>query len=97
MQDSWITTSEFTKSMEEILDLITESKATYLDFIKPLHARMHHVVPQKRKIAKPTEKQLDFAKKIAEAKGIKISKEVEKSLSPCSDFIEKHKNKGGKA
>lgn len=91
MQDSWITTSEFTKSMEEILDLITESKATYLDFIKPLHARMHHAVPQKRQVAKPTEKQIELAKKIAKENNIPLPSEVLESMKACSDFIDKNK------
>lgn len=71
--------------------LITESKATYLDFIKPLHARMHHAIPQKREIAKPTEKQIELAKKIAKENNILLPSEVLESMKACSDFIDKNK------
>ncbi|GAB0173901.1 DNA topoisomerase I TopA [Helicobacter trogontum] len=91
MQDNWITTSEFTKSMEEILDLITESKATYLDFIKPLHARMGYAIPQKRETKKPTPKQIELATKIAKENNIELPSEVLESMKICSDFIDKHK------
>lgn len=91
MQDNWITTSEFTKSMEEILDLITESKATYLDFIKPLHARMGYAIPQKRETKKPTPKQIELATKIAKENNIELPSEVLESMKICSDFIDQHK------
>ena len=58
---------------------------------------MHYAIPQKRQVAKPTEKQLEFAKKIAEAKGISLPKEAETSFKVCSDFINKHKSNTNKS
>ena len=41
--DEWITKSEFTAHMEEILDKISNGECAYLDFIKPLHEKMGFV------------------------------------------------------
>ena len=48
-------------------------------------------IDKNKKENPPTEKQLEFAKKIAEAKGITLPKEAETSFKVCSDFINKHK------
>lgn len=88
--DTWIITSEFTKQMENTLDKITESKATYLDFIKPLHAKMNNFIPNKTEKKPPTQAQIDFAKKLASANNIELPKNALDSMKECCDFIEKH-------
>lgn len=88
--DTWIITSEFTKQMENTLDKITESKATYLDFIKPLHAKMNNFIPNKIEKKPPTQAQIDFAKKLASANNIELPKSALDSMKECCDFIEKH-------
>lgn len=88
--DTWIITSEFTKQMENTLDKITESKATYLDFIKPLHAKMNNFIPNKIEKKPPTQAQIDFAKKLASANNIELPKNALDSMKECCDFIEKH-------
>lgn len=53
-------------------------------------------IDKNKKENPPTQKQLDFAKKIAEAKGITLSKEVENSFKACSYFINKFKDSKSK-
>lgn len=94
--DTWIITSEFTKQMENTLDKITESKATYLDFIKPLHAKMNNFIPNKIEKKPPTQAQIDFAKKLASANNIELPKSALDSMKECCDFIEKHNRPSAK-
>lgn len=94
--DTWIITSEFTKQMENTLDKITESKATYLDFIKPLHAKMNNFIPNKIEKKPPTQAQIDFAKKLASANNIELPKNALDSMKECCDFIEKHNRPSAK-
>ena len=90
MQDTWITTHEFTKAMEEILDLIAESKATYLDFIKPLHEKMGSVIPTQLEKKLPSQAQINFAMKLAKQHNIELPQEIQESMKACCDFIEKY-------
>lgn len=88
--DTWIITSEFTKQMENTLDKITESKATYLDFIKQLHSKMNNFIPNKIEKKPPTQPQIEFAKKLATANNIELPKGALDSMKECCDFIEKY-------
>ncbi|RDU65771.1 type IA DNA topoisomerase [Helicobacter didelphidarum] len=88
--DTWITTSEFTKCMEQVLDKITECKATYLDFIKPLHAKMNNSVPQKLEKKPPTQAQIAFAQNLAKANHIELPQNIKESMKECCNFIEKY-------
>ena len=90
MQDTWITTHEFTKAMEEILDLIAESKATYLDFIKPLHEKMGNAIPTQLEKKPPSQAQIDFATKLANQHNIELPQEIQTNMKACCDFIEKY-------
>lgn len=90
--DEWITKSEFTKIMEEVLDKISKNEATYLDFIKPLHEKMDFVkISTDAEIKPPSEKQLEFAKKLAKDQNLELPKDIENNWKICNEFIEKAK------
>lgn len=92
-EDIWITKSEFTKKMEEVLDKISKNEASYLDFIKPLHEQMNFFELSPKKITPPSEKQLEFARKIASQNNLTLPQNIELDRKICSDFIEKNRPK----
>ncbi|HDX6258484.1 TPA: type IA DNA topoisomerase [Campylobacter fetus subsp. venerealis] len=91
--DDWITQSEFTKQMESVLDEISSGKVSYLDFIKPLHEKMGFKELNNSQTNPPSEKQLEWAKNIAQNLKISLPNGIENSWKICSDFIEKNKDK----
>lgn len=94
--DEWITKSEFTAHMEEVLDKISNGECAYLDFIKPLHEKMGfiEIKPAEEKAPiPPSEAQINYAKKISEAIGIELPNDYELDYRICKDFIEKNSKK----
>lgn len=91
--DDWITQSEFTKQMENVLDEISSGNVSYLDFIKPLHEKMGFKELSTGQTNPPSEKQLEWAKNIAQNLKISLPNGIENSWKICSDFIEKNKDK----
>lgn len=91
--DEWITQSEFTKQMENVLDEISSGNVSYLDFIKPLHEKMGFKELSTGETNPPSEKQLEWAKNIAQNLKISLPNGIENSWKICSDFIEKNKDK----
>lgn len=91
--DEWITKSEFTAQMEEVLDEISAGKQQYLNFIKPLHEKLGNieVKEQEKKISPPSPKQLEFAKQLAQKTGLELPSNIEEDYKICNEFIEKAK------
>ena len=91
--DEWITKSEFTAQMEEVLDEISAGKQQYLNFIKPLHEKLGNVevTAQEKKISPPSQKQLEFAKQLAQKTGLELPDSIEEDYKICNEFIEKAK------
>ena len=91
--DEWITKSEFTAQMEEVLDEISAGKQEYLNFIKPLHEKLGNVEvkEQEKKISPPSPKQLEFAKQLAQKIGLELPSNIEEDYKICNEFIEKAK------
>lgn len=91
--DEWITKSEFTAQMEEVLDEISAGEQEYLNFIKPLHEKLGNVEvkEQEKKISPPSPKQLEFAKQLAQKTGLELPSNIEEDYKICNEFIEKAK------
>ncbi|EAI8568541.1 type IA DNA topoisomerase [Campylobacter jejuni] len=90
--DEWITKSEFTKQMEEILDTISKGSLQYIDFIKPLHQKMEFVIiDDSQQIRKPSDKQIAFAEKLAKDNNLDLPKDYKENIKVCMNFIDKAK------
>ncbi|EAH5770013.1 type IA DNA topoisomerase [Campylobacter jejuni] len=90
--DEWITKSEFTKQMEEILDTISKGNLQYIDFIKPLHQKMEFIhIDDSDQIRKPSEKQIAFAEKLAKENNLELPKDYKENIKVCMNFLEKAK------
>ena len=86
-QDEWITTPEYTRIMENILEEISNNKCKYIDFVKPLHAKMGYQKSEFENKA-PSEKQIAFAEKLCKEQNKEIPKEIYTSISECQKLIE---------
>lgn len=91
--DKWITQSEYTRKMENVLDLISKGEASYLDFIKAIHEKMNFAKVNEERKAKPSEKSLNYAKIIATTLKIDLPKGIEEDFKICSDFIDEYSKK----
>ncbi|CDF65953.1 type IA DNA topoisomerase [Campylobacter fetus] len=91
--DKWITQSEFTKQMEGVLDEISSGKVAYLDFIRPLHEKMGFKELSTGETKPPSDKQLEWAKSLAQNLNIALPNGIEANWKICSNFIEKNKGK----
>lgn len=89
VNDDWITQSEFTKQMESVLDEISNGNVSYLDFIKPLHEKMGFKKLSSSEIKPPSEKQLEFAKKLASEQNLPLPQGIEQDYKICSAFIDR--------
>lgn len=87
-KEEWITTSEFTKQMENILDFISKGECKYLDFIKPLHEKMQFAELNSKEQKPPTEKQIEFAEKLAKNHNLELPQGYKEDYLKCSNFIE---------
>ncbi|MDD7422169.1 hypothetical protein [Campylobacter hominis] len=79
--------------MESVLDEISDGKVDYLDFIKPLHEKMGFKELNNSTTKPPSEKQLEWAKKLASNLKIELPKGIGDDWKICSNFIEKNKDK----
>ena len=89
---------EFTKNMENKLDLIKSNEYKYIDFIKEIHEKLDFLPLNKETktisdIKPPTQAQLDYCKLIAEKLNIKLPTNLENNWKIASDFINKNKPK----
>ena len=92
--DEWITTSEFTKQMENVLDSISKGDLKYLDFIKPLHEKMDYAKISSNETKPPSPKQIELAEKLAKDKKVSLPKNYKEYAKICSEFINKNIKKG---
>ena len=95
--DEWITQAEFTKQMEEVLDQISKGEVKYIDFIKPLHEKMDFKKLEDSGIKPPSEKQIEYAKKLAESLKLELPKGYDENWKICIEFIDKYKDKDVRA
>lgn len=93
--DDWISSTGFTKQMEDVLDEISAGKVGYLDFIKPLHEKMGFKELSSNDGAPkpPTEKQMEWAKSLAKNLKIDLPQGWDTNWKICSEFIDKNKAK----
>ncbi|MCI5968724.1 hypothetical protein [Helicobacter sp.] len=87
--DEWITTSEFTKQMELVLDKIASNELHYLNFIQPIHEKMNFLEIESSINTPLSSKQIQFLKALAKEQGIEIPKEAYENYKECNVLIEK--------
>lgn len=97
---------DFTKQLEEKLDLIKDGEFKYLSLMKEIHNKLDFIPLNKSKnnsnsgsanINPPSEAQLKFCNNIAEQLNIKLPKDIENDWRIASKFINDNKNKLNKA
>ncbi|WP_317364016.1 type IA DNA topoisomerase [Campylobacter helveticus] len=87
-EDEWITQSEFTKQMENVLDAISKGEVSYLDFIKPLHQKMNYIKLNNEEKA-PSEAQINLLNKLAKEQDLKLDEEVFLKANLAKQTIDK--------
>lgn len=85
--DEWITQSEYTRLMEEMLDAITEGKLSYKDFISPLHAKMNYEKINKAESG-ATPKQIELVEKLAKEQNKEIPNDLFSDFTKTKAFID---------
>lgn len=85
--DEWITQSEYTRLMEEILDAITEGKLGYKDFISPLHAKMNYEKINKAESG-ATPKQIELVERLAKEQNKEIPNDLFSDFAKTKAFID---------
>lgn len=85
--DEWITQSEYTRLMEEMLDAITEGKIGYKDFISPLHAKMNYEKINKAESG-ATPKQIELVEKLAKEQNKEIPNDLFSDFTKTKAFID---------
>ncbi len=88
-KDNYIIDYSFTKQMEEFLDKVEENKAHWKAFVRELFEKINYV-PEKREreIKPPSEKQIEFARKLSEKHNIDIPEKALKDSYEMSKFID---------
>lgn len=87
--DEWITTSEFTKQMELVLDKIALNELHYLNFIQPIHEKMNFLEIESNVNMPPSPKQIKFLEDLAKEQGVEIPKVAYENYKECKTLIEK--------
>ncbi len=85
--DSYIIDYNFTKEMEEFLDKVEENKEDWKKFVSELFAKINFI-PEKREVKPPSEKQVEFAKKLAEKHSVEIPEKALQSSFEMKKFID---------
>lgn len=73
--DEWITKSEYTRTMEEVLEAISKNECKYLDFVGPLHQKLNFVNTDENDKT-PSEKQIEFLEKLCKEQGKEVPQEA---------------------
>lgn len=74
--DEWVSQSEFTRLMEEVLENISKGNTTYKDFIKTLHEKMNFAKVNEESANKaPSEKQIALIQKLCSEQNIAMPDE----------------------
>lgn len=87
-EDEWITQSEYTRQMENVLDSISKGEISYMDFIKPLHQKMQFLKLNDENKA-PSEAQINLLKKLSKEQNIELDKEVFLKANLAKQTIDK--------
>lgn len=85
--DEWITQSEYTRIMEEMLDAITKGEIGYKDFISPLHAKMNYEKINKAESG-ATPKQIELVEKLAKEQNKEIPNDLFSDFAKTKAFID---------
>lgn len=85
--DEWITQSEYTRLMEEMLDAITKGEIGYKDFISPLHAKMNYEKINKAESG-ATPKQIELVEKLAKEQNKEIPNDLFSDFAKTKAFID---------
>lgn len=86
-ENEWVTQSEYTKLMEEVLESISKNQTTYLDFIKSLHEKMGFAKINEEEDRKPSAKQIQLLEKLSKEQNKEIPKEAYENLSFYNNLI----------
>lgn len=95
-QDSnaWILDLDFTKTMEEKLDLIVNGECQYLAFMEEIAKKLPSIANtesnEERKIYPPSDKQIKFVEEIAQKLQVELPQHYKENVSVCKSFIDKH-------
>lgn len=73
--DEWITKSEYTRTMEEVLESISNNELKYLDFVRPLHQKLNFINTDESDKTL-SEKQIEFLEKLCKEQGKDVPKEA---------------------
>ncbi|KGI55671.1 type IA DNA topoisomerase [Campylobacter sp. MIT 97-5078] len=85
--DEWITKSEYTRTMEEVLEAISKNECKYLDFVKPLHQKMNFVntdISNKE----PSEAQIRLLEKLCKEQNKELPQDAFKDFNLCKKAID---------
>lgn len=93
----WVIDYDFTSNMEEYLDKVENKEVgkTWELFCKELHGKMDFYKPTINTL--PSDKQIDFAKKIAEKSGAALLEETLGNRELLSKWIDKNSSSSGKS
>lgn len=91
-KESWLIDYKYTADMEKYLDDIEEGVAgkTTFNFLKDLHERLGFVKPSDFS-RPPSEKQIEWAKKLALENEVELDAAILLDMKLTSDFIDKYK------
>lgn len=87
-EDEWITQSEYTRQMENVLDSISKGEIPYIDFIKPLHEKLQFLKLNDEDKA-PSEAQINLLNKLSKEQNIELDKEVFLKANLAKQTIDK--------
>ncbi|ELB7667124.1 type IA DNA topoisomerase [Campylobacter upsaliensis] len=90
--DEWISKSEYTKQMENMLDSISKGEVSYLDYIKAIHEKMEFAKINACN-PPPSQKALDYAISIGKTLNIDLPQGIENNYKICQAFINENKDK----
>lgn len=94
---AWVVDYDLTKTMEDYLDKVEAQAdgASWQKFCKGVHAKTGYFVPTPRTEGggAPSEKQLKYARDIAQKKGVELPKKVEVNAQACREWIDKNLEK----
>lgn len=93
--NQWILDLDFTKEMEEKLDLIAKGEFKYLSFMEALKKQISCDYPdgsdaKEKKIYPPSPKQIQFVENIAEKLQISPPENYKNNVSLCKQFIDQN-------
>ena len=80
----WVVDFDMTRSMEETLDQVEKGSVNWRDFVREVHEKMGFENSPASSGETPTEKQVQYAKKIAIEKGLVLPEKTVKNRKELS-------------